>query len=213
MFKQITSALLLVLSSTIFISCSQNDNTLSKEPQSISGTLKSITKPQKITIGGKTIIFDTENTSSINEVQHDKIKEFSSNTQTEDRPLYLYMKDFEMKKIYSNQKITILQSKVPEFGYPTYTYFCDVYYFSKKVILPSNAAAARVFVPAKKPFTNFSNQDRGIKWTLISEDNSLAIFVSYYTLVVNYSITGQYVGEVIPFDGRTVEVPYQIYYQ
>lgn len=77
--------------------------------------------------------------------------------------------------------------------------------------MPSNALAARVFIPTKKPFSNYINQDRGINWTLTTlEDNSLAISVAYYTLAVKYSISSQYVGKVILFDE---EVPYRIYYQ
>lgn len=35
----------------------------------------------------------------------------------------------------------------------------------------------------------------------------------YYTLRVEYDMAGRKIGEVIPVDGRTVRVPYQIYYR
>lgn len=58
-----------------------------------------------------------------------------------------------------------------------------------------------------------SSSERGVNYFMSTVTTGKKLDIWYYTLRVEYDMAGRKIGEVIPVDGRTVRVPYQIYYR
>jgi len=74
--------------------------------------------------------------------------------------------------------------------------------------LPSNAYAGRIDIPNPAGFSNYSTQEKGVNWTMTSNNKGIALNFSFYTIMIRYNAAGQLMGGVIPRDGRTIKVPY-----
>ena len=108
-----------------------------------------------------------------------------------------------MKKLFENKKLRLNYSQY--FGF----YLCDVYSFNKTITLPSGAITAKIELPTNLPFNNYSTQERGVNYNMSITSSGVIFSITYYTLAINIDMLGRYYGgKVIPFDGRTVQVPY-----
>lgn len=193
----------------LLVSCTNKDDVVVvSTPKTISGTFAENDLPQVLEFNGRTLVFEKQVESQQN-IGRNVLR--ASNAPAEaawEGPFYAT--EATMSKIYSNTKVIINQSNVPEIIIPTGVYFCDVYIFNKQIDFPLSVAAVRVLTPTSAPYSNYSNQTKGVNWTMVTlPDNSLRLSIYYYTLVVNYSSNGQsFGGRVIPIDGRTVSIPY-----
>lgn len=74
-------------------------------------------------------------------------------------------------------------------------YFCDVYKYTKKITLPSNAIAGYINEVSPVGFKNYTTQESG--YVSIS-DGSTTLEVTTYKLHVLYNILGQQINKVYP---------------
>jgi len=62
-------------------------------------------------------------------------------------------------------------------------------------------------------FISLGTFDYGINWSLKYDSSGKAsLYFSYYTIRIMYNMAGQLQNQVYPFDGRTINVPYQFFY-
>lgn len=110
-----------------------------------------------------------------------------------------------LAQVYSNYKIFIPANTIP--GVAAAIYFCDVYSYSKKVDLPSNSVA-RLDSMDRFGYSNFSTLTRGVNYTQSTGPSGNTFTMTTYTIVVRYSVSGQIMNIVSPYDGNTITFAY-----
>lgn len=188
---------LLLLAVIMLTSCSKDDvdsNIL--ESKSISGITDHF--PYEIEYNGIKIIIDTLNIDT--QANLVETKSGWSNI--------MYITP-EMKQLVNNQKISIVKNCGSYQG----IYIGDTFEFAEKLLLPSTASVAKVLLFTPLPFYDLRTFDYGIDWKCVTKSGGTYLEMVYYTVRINYDLAGRYLGsQVFPFDGRTVKVPYQIFY-
>ena len=180
------------------MSCSNNELDLlekneSQKVKEISGTFTKADLPLTINFDGKTIII--ESPDNINQVQTRAV-EWSDT----------YYAKGNMTQIYDNKKLSV------RYGGYAGIFICNVFLFKNEIVLPPNAATARVFAPNPSGFKNYSTQELGVNWGMSSDSRGAVLSFNFYTLRLEYDTAGAQYGKVIPTDGRSINVPYQIGY-
>lgn len=118
---------------------------------------------------------------------------------TKGSPKPMIGKEFKNKKLFINKTL----------GVPTGIYFGDVWETSGIIQLPENAYAARVAFPTPSGCKDYNTLERGINWNMVTtEGDKITVKWSFYTFVLNYNAVGMNINEVVPIDGKKVEVPY-----
>lgn len=92
-------------------------------------------------------------------------------------------------------------------------YFCNIRFYQKTLYLPSNAFTATVLMPSRAGYSNYSTQEKGVHWSMVTTSRGLGIKLSFFTAAVMYDILGRYYGGwERPVNGKTVSIPFKYYY-
>ncbi|MDR1200523.1 MAG: hypothetical protein LBL58_02685 [Tannerellaceae bacterium] len=186
---------------TVFVSCSDENDPLQKdEIETISGVFD-YDQPQTIEFGGKTFTLLSEGMDG-----SEQFEENPSLTKANGTVLYTTIPTYTTP--IKNTKVLLNGVS----GLATGSYLCDVCSFNKIITLPSNAVAGIVMAPSPAGYSNYSNQTRGINWTITSTSSSVTLSMSFNTIIINYDMVGREYGWVRPLDGRTVSIPYYFIY-
>lgn len=201
---------LLIFAACLLASCGKESdgllerNSMPPEPevQSWSGTINADNLPYTVKVGGKTIRFVNGPSAESAPMPQTKALQL-----VKKGPFQVSAED--VRKAFSNEKVFI--GSYP--GIISGIYICDVYRFAGVITMPQNAISATIEAADPCGYSDFGHQVKGINWSMATDPSgNLSISYNYYTITVNYALSGAYFGgRVIPVDGNSVSVPYSYY--
>jgi len=116
-----------------------------------------------------------------------------------DGPYYIKA---SMNKFYSNTRLLINSSTMS--GITTGYYFCDVYYCYATVKLPDNYLKVAINNPTQSGYSDLNSLTIGVNFTMTTTGAGTFIYMTTYTIVINYNLLGQSIGNEYPKDRNSL---------
>lgn len=187
-------------------SCEQNEDIVLSEQankeivqKTLSGSFNLSELPKTVDFNGIKIEFTSDSTV------FDK-KQTRSTSAAEPKWVGPFYVSGTPNKVYNDlQKVSIHTEDYLNTG----IYMCQIWNTNGKIILPSNAIVGQVLTPNPSGYKKWSNQEKGVNWSMSSTENGVELSWNFYTIVIAYDMAGRQINRTIPMDGAKIKVPYQ----